>query len=310
MQIIEGSEIADLISMKEAIIQMEWAFEKIYNNSKKIPIRSNIEFNETDSALVMPGFIEKHPYFICKVINISSSRKPSISGTINVYSIRSGNLLAIMDAGSVTQLRTGAASGLATKYLSNEDSMFLCVFGTGAQAFSQIEAILEVRNISNVGIVSTSDSKSLDFSKKIREFFSIDCYPLDPHKIPQNSIICTATTSQLPLFHDTDIPSGCHINAIGSYKPFSREIPSGIVIRSKVVVDDLKSCSIEAGDLIIPENEKRWSMEKIHCELGELVLGLASARENNKEVTLFKSVGNVIQDLAIVNRIMDQLGKN
>jgi len=306
-QTLNKQEIFSHISMKDAIKQMEWAFKNIYENSSIIPIRSNIDFTKTESTLIMPGFIPNNPFYIVKIINISSVRKPSIVGTVNVFDFESGKLIALMDAASITQIRTGAASGLATKYLSHKNSKYLCVFGTGVQAFSQIEAILEVRDISSIGIISTSYSKGFSFSKKIEKKFSIECRPLKCFDIPPNSIICTATTSQLPLFSDPYVPNGCHINAIGSYKPSSREIPSDTVVRGKIVVDDLKSCSLEAGDLLIPEKEGKWSMGKIYCELGELVLGFASPRENNKEITLFKSVGNVIQDLAIVNYIMDQL---
>jgi len=293
--------------MKEAIIQMEWAFKNIYKNSSSIPKRSHIEFSETSSTLIMPGFLTQNPYYIVKILNISSIRKPSIVGTVNVFDYKSGKLLALMDAGSITQIRTGAVSGLATKYLSNKNSRYLCVFGTGVQAFSQVEAILEVRNISSIGIISSSHSKGCSFSEKIEKKFSIECKALSSFDIPQNSIICTATTSQLPVFSDVHVPRGCHINAIGSYRPFAREIPSDTVSRSKVVVDDLKSCSLEAGDLLIPVKEGNWSMKKIYCELGELLLGSDSPRKNNKETTLFKSVGNIIQDLAVVNYIMDKL---
>jgi len=306
-QAIDKKEILSYVSMKDAIVQMEWAFKNIYKNSSNIPIRSKMDITQTGSTLIMPGYIKNNPYFIVKIISISSIRKPSIVGTINVYDSKSGMLIALMDASSITQIRTGAASGLATKYLSNKKSQYLCVIGAGVQAFSQIEAVLEVRDISSIGIISTSYTNSHSFSKKIEEKFSIECLPLDSFNIPPNSIICTATTSQLPLFLDSDVPFGCHINSIGSYKPSSREVPSETVIRAKVVVDDLICCSLEAGDLLIPEKEGRWSKGEVYCELGELVLGLASGRENNKEITLFKSVGNVIQDLAIVNYIMDQL---
>lgn len=293
--------------MKEAIIQMEWAFKNIYKNSSSIPKRSHIKFSDNSSSLIMPGFLIQNPYYIVKILNISSIRTPTIVGTVNVFDHKSGKLVALMDAGSITQIRTGAVSGLATKYLSNKNSKYLCVFGTGVQALSQVEAILEVRNISFIGVISTSYSKGCSFSKKIEKKFSIECQALNSFDIPQNSIICTATTSQLPLFSDDHVPLGCHINAVGSYKPFAREIPSGTVSRSKVVVDDLRSCSLEAGDLLIPEKEGNWSMKKIYCELGELLLGSDSPRKNNKEITLFKSVGNIIQDLAVVNYIMDKL---
>tara|TARA_S200000501_G_scaffold361441_1_gene389668 strand:+ start:814 stop:1743 length:930 start_codon:yes stop_codon:yes gene_type:complete len=306
-KIIKRKEILSNISMKEAIIQMEWAFKNIYKYSSIIPIRSHIEFSENSSTLIMPGFLSKNPYYIVKILNISSARTPSIVGTVNVFDFKSGKLIALMDAGSITQIRTGAVSGLATKYLSNKNSKYLCVFGTGVQALSQVEAVLEVRDISSIGVISTSYSKGCSFSKKIEKFFSIECQTLDFFDIPQNSIICTATTSQLPIFSDADLPFGCHINAIGSYKPFAREIPSNTVSRSKVIVDDLRSCSSEAGDLLIPEKEGNWSMEKIYCELGEMLLGSSSPRENNKEITLFKSVGHIIQDLAVVNYIMDRL---
>ena len=305
--LLKKEDIFQSVSMKDAIDQMEWAFRNLYRFSSKIPIRSHVNFNNTGSSLIMPGYIKDHPYFIVKIINISQIRKPSIIGIINVFDIKTGMLVALMDAASITQIRTGATAGLATKYLSSKNSKYLCVFGTGAQALTQIEAVLEIRDITSIGIIGTSYPKSLSFSKNIEDKYSIDCSPLGQFKIPPESIICTATTSRLPLFSDSEVPPGCHINAIGSYKPSCREIPSDTIIRSKVVVDDLKSCSLEAGDLLIPEKEGKWSMQNIYCELGELVLGLTPSVGNKADTTVFKTVGNAIQDLAIVNFIMGKL---
>ena len=293
--------------MNHAIKQMEWAFKEIYKFSSKIPIRTHINIGERQNSLIMPVFLPSSQYFIVKIVNIRSDKIPSIVGVINVFDVNSGDLIAIMDGGSITQMRTGAASGLATRYLSNEDSKDLILFGTGSQALYQIDAVLEVRDISFIGVVGSSAKKSNSFSKIIKNNYSIECSPIKSSEIPGNSIICTATTSQLPVFSDEQIPPGCHINAIGSYQPSSREIPSSTILRSKIVVDHLKMCILEAGDLIIPKEEKIWSFENIYCEIGELVLGLAPSRENKKEITLFKSVGNAVQDLAIVNYIMRKL---
>ena len=304
---IKKENIFSLITMEEAIFQMEWAFKELYKISSKVPIRNLINFSKTESSLIMPGYANNNPFYIVKVINIYSKQSPSIVGIVNVFDTATGELVAVMDGGTITKIRTGAASGLATKYLSNKNSKTLIIFGTGSQAYQQIEAVLTVRRISFIGIIGSNQSKSYVFSKKIKTIYSVECCPIKTTEIPKNSIICTATTSQLPVFFDDEIPSGCHINAIGSYQPHTREIPSNTIMRSKIIVDHFDSCTREAGDLIIPKKQNGWSFKNIYCEIGALVLGLKPSRENNKEVTLFKSVGNAMQDLAVVNHIMQKL---
>ena len=117
-------------------------------------------------------------------------------------------------------------------------------------------------------------------------------------------MICTATPSKKPLFDHSDLNLGVHINAIGSFKPHMQEIGIETVINSKVIVDNREACEVEAGDLIIPVEEKKWSFNLVHGELGQVILGEVSGRDSDDEITLFKSVGNAIQDLALANLIM------
>ena len=123
----------------------------------------------------------------------------------------------------------------------------------------------------------------------------------------ESDIICTTTPSKIPLVEFESIRSGCHLNVIGSHQPIMREVSSDIITQSKIIVDHIEACRKEAGDLIIPMQEGIWSFENIHGELGMVVDGTIPGRESENEITLFKSVGNAIQDLAMINLIMKKL---
>ena len=123
-------------------------------------------------------------------------------------------------------------------------------------------------------------------------------------------IICTTTPSQFPLIEFENIKSGSHLNVIGSHQPIMREVSSDIVVQSKIIVDQMEACKKEAGDLIIPMEAGQWSFEQVHGELGQIAAGEIPARESENEITLFKSVGNAIQDLAMVNLILKKLNRD
>jgi ornithine cyclodeaminase/alanine dehydrogenase-like protein (mu-crystallin family) len=210
-----------------------------------------------------------------------------------------------LDGESITAIRTAAASGLATDLMAKKDATICAIFGTGIQAASHIEAIMEVREIEKFIVFSRHDDTAAKFcdshSKKV------NCEIGSKATLKEADIICTTTPSQFPLIELGNIKSGSHLNVIGSHQPMMREVSSDIVIQSKIIVDQMKACKKEAGDLIIPMEEGQWSFEKVHGELGQVVTGEIPARESENEITLFKSVGNAIQDLAMVNLILKKL---
>jgi ornithine cyclodeaminase/alanine dehydrogenase-like protein (mu-crystallin family) len=212
-----------------------------------------------------------------------------------LFDAENGKPLAILDAENLTAIRTGAASGLATKLLSNTNSSVAAIFGAGIQARYQLRAICEVRNIKKVLLFDNDLARAESFKDEMENELGLTIEICSDQNVLKNAqIICTATTSSLPVFDDNFISDGTLINAIGSYQPHKREIPSATVALSKIFVDSRDSCLKEAGDLIIPKNE---GIDFEVTEIGELLQKNKSERSSNEEITFFKSVGNAAQDL-------------
>ena len=210
-----------------------------------------------------------------------------------------------MDGSYLTALRTGAGSGVATSLLSREDSQVAAIFGAGEQGRTQLEAICTVRAIKKALIFDKNEAKAKLFAKEMSNYLSI---PVDvaasKSDLREADIVCTATNSAEPVFSDSDLKPGVHINAIGSYKPHKREVPSETIQKAKVIVDHRESCLTEAGDILIPLKEGIITENHILGEIGEIISSKKQIRKRNEEITFFKSVGNAIQDLTAANEVI------
>ena len=206
----------------------------------------------------------------------------------------------------------------AIDLLARKDSKVVAIFGAGAQGRTQLEAAANVRNVERVYIFNPSMDKATAFAKEMAGRHSI---PNDiriaktPKEAIENAdIICTATTSSKPVFEDSDLQSGAHISAIGAYTPEMQEIPIETVARARIVVDSYATVMEEAGDIVQAIRSGAINESSIHAELGEIVLGRKPGRQSEDEITLFKSVGNAVQDavaaqLALENARKMNLGK-
>lgn len=310
MLLLNDEEVKTIISMKEAINIVERAFNYYSNNKAKVPSRTQIKLSKNESiALYMPGYSESLDSLGLKVItvfpkNIDFGLK-TINALVILNSIQNGEPIALIEANYLTALRTGAASGVATKYLSKTDASKIAIIGAGYQARTQLEAICCVRNIIEVNVYDIdfkrADKYIKDMKKKLH-MNNIYYRVASSAKEAVNNvdIICTTTTSKTPLFKMIDLKAGVHINAIGSFTPKMQEIDEEIIFRAnKICVDSLKGTLKEAGDLIIPINKGLIDKQKIYCEIGKIIDGEKVGRENNKEITIFKTVGISIQDIAV-----------
>ena len=159
-------------------------------------------------------------------------------------------------------------------------------------------------------IKGTSAEKEERFCQQITEVYGVRCKPLENFGLLKKAhIVCTATTSFQPLFTLSMLAPGTHINAVGSFKPEMREIGSDVMCASKLIVDQREAVLSEAGDVMIPIKEGLLTPERIHAELGELVSKGKQGRSSSKQITVFKSVGNAVQDLAIANYLINGEGK-
>jgi ornithine cyclodeaminase/alanine dehydrogenase-like protein (mu-crystallin family) len=305
MVILNKKQINKIVAMNEAIEAMKTAFVQLSNGEAIIPTRLSTDVPDKNAtSLVMPAYSLDSPYYTVKVVSVNYSNPqkglPLLHSSVQVFDASKGNMVATLDGESVTAIRTGAVSGLATGILAKKDAKVGAVFGTGVQAKSQVEAILAVKNLEKILVFSRTKESAKLFCNLIYDTFGIKASTGNKDSLKEADVICTATPSKKPLFDHGDLNLGVHINAIGSFKPHMQEIPVETVIKRE-------TCTVEAGDLIIPVEEGIWSFDLVHGELGQVISGEVSGRDSEKEITLFKSVGNAIQDLALANMIMKKI---
>jgi ornithine cyclodeaminase/alanine dehydrogenase-like protein (mu-crystallin family) len=308
---ISSKDVFKSLSMREAIEEMKYAFSSLSAKESIVPLRLHLNTTDkTGTTLVMPSYDPTLKKIAVKIINtFPNNRIKKIApahAIVTLYNGETGEPLAIIDGESLTQIRTGAASGLATEFLARKDSSSVAIFGPGNQGRTQLEAVCSVRKISQTYIFGKYAHESEKFAAEMSEKLNLKIEVCDDINFLKSvDIICTATPSTSPLFSDNLIKDGIHINSVGSYKPQMIEIPNETVGRAKVIVDNIEACLREAGDIIQAIDKKYFSPNKIHGELGEIVLNKIPARESNSEITFFKSVGNAVQDLFAAARIFD-----
>jgi ornithine cyclodeaminase/alanine dehydrogenase-like protein (mu-crystallin family) len=227
--------------------------------------------------------------------------------TLLLYRISTGRLDAIMEAGSLGQIRTGAASGVAAKYIARPDSKVMTLFGSGFQAQTQVEALVRVLpSLNRINVVSRSAERALRFCENVMAAVAIEA--VHAHNIEeavaQADVITTATGSHQPLFDGAWLRPGVHINAVGSNYAEKRELDTVAIQRAdRIVVDDVVVARIECGDLIgaAQEIELDWSSIR---PLSDVVAGLAPGRVARDEITLFESQGIGLEDLAVACHVL------
>ena len=310
MIVASGEKIKSSVSMVEAIECVSKGFSDFDDGLFHMPQRSVMDIRGA-TVLTMPCYRKDGKYFVIKVVTVykDSSNKKSkmVNSSVFVFDSNTGVLVASLDGDSITAIRTGAASGLATKLFSIPKSEALAVYGTGVQAHTQVEAVISCRPIQKVFIYSRNLESAKKFSDHIYNSFLIDASPGKQEDLKNIDIICTATPSKDSLFELCVLKSGVHINAVGSFKPNMKEIHSDIINASEIIVDSLEACKKEAGDLIQAKEKSNWDFDHISMQLGEASKNEEKLIDISRNNTVFKSVGLAFQDLVIVEYIMDNL---
>jgi len=224
---------------------------------------------------------------------------------VPLYEMPTGDLAALIDADYMGQLRTGAASGVATKYLARENSRVAAIIGTGGQARTQLEAIAAVRKLQSARVYGRDAAKREKFSKEMSEKLglTVESASSSSEAVHGADILCTATTAANPVVSGADLAPGVHMNAIGANHAHKRELDAEAVESADViVVDSIEQSRQEAGDLILAfqGDEVCWTGVK---KLSEVVAGKAPGRTSDAEVTLFKSNGIASWDLAVAMKV-------
>lgn len=309
MRLLSADVVRQAVPMLAAIDAVEAAFVQLSLGQATVPLRAHVPSPQMATSFFMPARLEAStsaPALGLKVVSVFPQNvargEPSIYALVVLLNPETGQPLALLDGTYLTALRTGAASGVAARHLARPDARTLAVFGAGAQALPQVTAVCAVRPIERVWLVNRSVARAEQLGERLcAELPTLDLRVSDNAGVAlaEADVVCTATASPTPLFADDALRAGTHINAVGSYKPSMAELPGPTVARARVWVDQLQAAWAEAGDLIQARDAGLIDAHHVVGELGALVAGRVPGRANADEITLFKSVGNAAQDLAV-----------
>jgi ornithine cyclodeaminase/alanine dehydrogenase-like protein (mu-crystallin family) len=309
---LSAGDVRRALPMSAAIDAMRDAFRAIASKQVILPPRGIFPAdNGTGVALVMPCHSTAQTLFSLKFITVFDENPerglPLIQSLLILTDSATGEHLALIDGVSLTAIRTGAASGLATDLLARADAEVATIFGAGVQARTQLEAVCCVRSIRRAIVFDAMPAAADRFAAEMTEQLGV---PVERAESPaaalkRADVVCTATSSIKPIFDDADVPHGVHINGVGTFRPGTAEIPPATACRARVVVDELESALEEAGDLIGPMKAGLFEQSHFETQLGDVLLGRKTGRESDEQITFFKSVGVAIQDLSAAKRTLD-----
>lgn len=305
--LLKESDVCSLIDMRKALSALEEAFREQSESQVISPDRQVIQ-TEKSSAIVriMAAAAPRLQALGLKVLlGIPSKRRNNRTYfSTMLFDPDDGSLIAIMSEARLTQLRTGAASAIATKYLMAPRSTKLGLAGAGVQGYGQLEGVATVVNLSEVLIFDLDQDRAELLVKECKSKFGLDALCVSSvHDLSQADIISTATTSTEPIIER--VRPGTHINAIGSNAPNRREIHESILTQSRVIVDKKEQALRESGDLVIPIRKGLYRNEYIAGELCDVVSGKIIGRTSNSDITLFKSVGIALEDIAVSRAVYE-----
>lgn len=305
VRIINHREVEELLRMPDCMNLIEEVLKALARGEAILPLRPVLWLPDKRGALaLMPAYLATPASLGVKVISVfpgnTNTEYDSHQGTILLFEPEYGRLLAIVDASSVTAIRTAAASGAATRALAREDAGDLAILGSGVQAKTHLETMMVARKIRRVRVWSRNPEHLRQFVNGASKRYGI---PIEPVSTPREAaidadLICTTTASIEPVLQGEWLSAGAHINAVGACFPASRELDTAAVVRSRFFVDRRESAVNEAGDFLIPKQEGAIRDDHILGEIGEVLLGRVKGRTSPEDITIFKSLGIAVEDLA------------
>ncbi|MGB7624227.1 MAG: ornithine cyclodeaminase family protein [Terriglobia bacterium] len=295
--LLRETEVEQLLDMPTALASVERAFVELgHGRATNLP-RARIH-QKHGGLNLMGGGLPTFGVIGFKAYTWFTSGSKFM---VNLYHSETGELLAIIEADRMGQIRTGAASGIATKWMAREEATSVGIFGTGYQAQSQLQAVCAVRKIRRVLAFSRKIERRQAFCKKMEAELKIEVRPAAEARavVEGSDIIVTATTATEPLFDGDWIGEGAHLNVIGGNSPLRTEVDSTTVLRSdRIVVDSLEQAKVESGEFLKCVERGLMYWEKVK-ELGSVVTGRFKGRDSGQEITFFKSLGIAVEDLAV-----------
>lgn len=310
MKFFDQAHVETHLTTAECIRIMEQTLKDERSGECIQYLRTAINMPNTNILGIMPGYYERG-YFGAKIISVyhtnGGTGYPSHQGEILLFAREHGNVLAVIDAMSVTKIRTGCVSAVASRALANPDSRVLAILGCGAQGHSHLAAMTEAFGLEEVrcwdayapcaeGLAGAAEDKGLR---------GVVCSTAK-EAVETADIICTLTPAKEPVLLGEWVKPGAHINAVGACAPTSRELDSEIMVKSKVFCDNVESILHESGDFLIPMSEGLYGQKHLLGAVGDVLLGKLPGRTSHDEITIFEAVGMAVEDIACGIHLYEQ----
>ncbi|NYT01615.1 MAG: alanine dehydrogenase [Methanosarcinales archaeon] len=310
---LSEKDVRSLLTMEEAMQAVEEAFREHGLGRAQMPPKSYLYYPQGDLR-TMPAYLEGRGSTGVKIVNVHPGNPevglPTVMALMVLNSSSTGAPLAAMGATYLTAMRTGAAGGVAARLLSRPGSRVAGFVGAGAQARTQLLALSRVLKLETVRVADVSMQRCRDFERECRPI--LDCeYVLttDIQEACRCDVLVTTTPSRTPLVRSEWIEDGTHINAIGADAKGKEELEAALLCRSRVVVDDMVQ-AVHSGEVNVPISQGTYLQSQIHGQIGEVVAGKISGREDDREITIFDSTGLAIQDVATATVVYEKARKS
>jgi ornithine cyclodeaminase len=302
---VNESGVQALLPIESCVPLMRETLATFARGDAVLPLRSMVRLPDGSGILgLMPGYLGEPRSFGLKVVSVMPDNHgtayDSHQGVVMLFGVEHGEPLAILDATSITAIRTAAASGAATDALANLEAGDLALIGSGAQARTHLAAMRAVRTLRRVRVWSRSGANAEKFAKEESRTLdvSIEVSASAEEAVRGANLVCTTTSAKEPVLLGAWLAPGAHVNAVGACFPVNRELDTECVRRSRFFTDCRESCLNEAGDFLIPRREGAIGDAHLLGEIGEVFLGRVAGRVSRDDVTVYESLGIALEDLA------------
>ena len=317
MKILTEEQVKQLLPISQAIDVVLQAFKDYANGVITTGKRGTLELNNAydDACLFLPALHRNKNFFSLKYAtsfpSCAEKNLPTVQSAIWLFSAETGQVVAMIQANALTAIKTGAASAVATRHLSNANARILTIIGAGEQAKTQLAGVCQVCDVEEIRIIDLNPDRSANLKRwaveQVNSAIRIVTSKVAEEAVRDADIIITCTTSSKPVLHGLWLKPGAHINAIGSFTPKMQEIDEQTVIRANRIVTDSEKETLRcAGDLIVPMDKGLISCKTDILELGDIIINKSEGRRLDSEITLYESVGFAPLDLAVAIATYEQ----
>lgn len=298
--LIGPEEVRELLSPAQCIELMDRAMRSLSEGRVQSPPRLVTRL-EGGHFFLMPGTVSRGTVFGAKLVSLlpgNPDRKlPAVQGFVALFDSETGSPLALVDGAAITALRTAAASALATRELARRDASSHGVFGAGLLAREHVCSIASVREIREIRVWARKPERARAFCDRMAAETGLPVVTSGPEEAAACDIVSAVTNSPVPVLEGRWLSPGCHLNLVGAHDPAQREADSDAVASAAVYVDSLAGALKESGDILLPMAEGRIGKDALRGEIGQVLLGAVPGRSDETQITLYKSLGHVAQDL-------------